>query len=152
MVRTRASVKKHCGEPTRRRVETSLSRGTGFGRPEMSLRLHGDLKAVPQSVVVGQGVVVEARVENKGASEGEARLDVELRAVGGKPPPLQMTFAPAAPATVRPKKREDLRFIWRAELPEGVPALTFRGTIILRDAQTGQDLGRGTLDVYVRTP
>lgn len=117
----------------------------------MSLRLHGDLKAVPQSVVVGQGVVVQARVENGGATEGKVRLDLELRPVGGKLPAVHPRFGPDALA-IRPKKREDVRFVWRAELPADVPSLTYRGTLILRDAVEGKDLGRGMFDVYVRTP
>lgn len=116
----------------------------------VSLRMHGDLKAVPQSVVTGQGVVVEVKVENPGSAPARVRLDVELRAVGGRPPQGDVRFEPAADQ-VGPKKREHVRFIWRAGLPAGVTSLTYRGTLILRDSATGADLGKGVLDVYVRS-
>lgn len=115
----------------------------------VSLRMHGDLKAVPQSVVVGQGVVVEVKVENSSATEGRVRLDVELRSVGGRKPAYEVHFEPKE-ERVGPKKREYVRFIWRSELPAETPALTYRGALILRDAATGADLGKGVLDVYVR--
>lgn len=115
----------------------------------MSLRLHGDLKAVPQSVVAGQGVVVEVKVENTAQTPGRVKLEVELRAVGGKKPDVDVHFDPAE-QTVPPKKREWARFVWRSALPAGTTALTYRGTLTLRDADTGAQLAKGVLDVYVR--
>ncbi len=104
-------------------------------------------------MVAGQGVVVEVKVENKEATVGRVRLDVELRPIAGagRPPDVKILFEPAE-QEVAGRKREPVRFVWRAALPAGIPALTYRGALVLRDTKDGKELGRGVLDVYVRSP
>ncbi len=117
----------------------------------MSLRTHGDIKATPTSLSVGEVVTVEVKVENTGATAARVRLDVELRsATGLGPAPAETLAFEALRVDVGARKRERVQFTWRAELPPDTPARTYRGALILRDEATGAEVARGALDVYVR--
>jgi hypothetical protein len=100
---------------------------------------------------VGQAVTVTAKVENTGAAEEPVRLTVEDLKEGalGKPLVHAMDFEPAS-VGVPPKSRRVVTFAWKATLPEGRDAHTFRGKLVLRHARTGQLVGEAALDVYVR--
>lgn len=118
----------------------------------MALRVRGELQARPTSAAPGDEVAVEAKVENTAAQEGALRLEVDVSPRGGVgPAPTDhgVAFEPAS-TSVPGRKRERVRFVWRAHLPEGVDALTYRGTLRLVDAATGDEVARGPLDVHVR--
>lgn len=116
----------------------------------MSLRTTTDLTVAPKSAKVGQTVEFRAKVENTGPAEESVTLAVEELKEGalGKPVVFAFSFDPPA-ASVPKKGRAVVAFSWIAALPEGKPAFTFRGKLVLRRTADGALVGSAPLDLYV---
>lgn len=116
----------------------------------MSLRAHNGPAPAKTSAKVGEVVVFEAKVENKGTGEDSVMLLVEELKEGalGKPVEFAFSFDPAS-VGVRPKARERVAFSWTAALPPGKTAFTFRGKLVLRRVLDGSLVEERPLDLYV---
>jgi hypothetical protein len=108
----------------------------------MALRATSGPTLASNSVRVGDELRVSAKVENSTAGAETVALFAEDLKEGA------IAFEPAS-AAVPGKSRKSLQFTWRAELPPGRDALTYRGRLVLRHATTGQLVGETPLDVYV---
>lgn len=108
----------------------------------MTLRATTGPAADRRSARVGDRIEFSAKVENGGASEATVLLAVEELKE-----PFAFALDPPAVA-VRGKSRQRVAFAWTAALPEGKPALTFRGKLVLR-ATDGRLVGSAPLDLYV---
>lgn len=108
----------------------------------MALRATSGPALASRSATVGQEVRVSAKVENSSAGEEAVALFVEGLKEG------VIAFEPAS-AAVPGKSRKALSFAWTATLPPGKDGHTYRGTLVLRHATTGQLVGDAPLDLYV---
>ena len=108
----------------------------------MALRATSDPAQSVRSAKPGDVVLFSAKVENSGAAAQTVALAVE-----GLKEPFAFAFDPPA-ASVAAKSRSRVEFRWRAALPEGKTALTFRGKLVLRAAD-GRLVGEAPLDLYV---
>lgn len=115
----------------------------------MALRTTSDLASSTRSAKAGDVVSFGAKVENTGAAAETLVLAVEELKEGavGKPVAFAFSFDPPA-ASVGPKTRARVEFRWRAALPDGKDAFTFRGKLVLR-ATDGRLVGSAPLDLYV---
>ncbi|HVM44698.1 MAG TPA: hypothetical protein VM582_02090 [Candidatus Thermoplasmatota archaeon] len=102
------------------------------------------------SAKVGERVEFRAKVENTATAEESVALFVEELKEGalGKPVAFAFTLDPPAQA-VPAKSRRALAFAWTAALPEGKPAFTFRGRLVLRRTNDGALVGSEPLNLYV---
>lgn len=124
-------------------------RSRALARP-MSLRAHHGPAASKSSAKVGEVVVFEAKVENKGTGEDSVMLLVEGLKEGALGKPVEFAFSFDPPAVgVRPKARERVAFSWTAALPPGRSAFTFRGKLVLRRVLDGSLVEERPLDLYV---
>lgn len=108
----------------------------------MALRATSDPAPAKRSATVGERVEFTAKVENSGAADGAVTLAVEELKEA-----FPFAFDPPTVA-VPAKSRQRVAFSWTAALPEGKPALTFRGKLVLRAAD-GKVVGSAPLDIYV---
>lgn len=124
-------------------------RSRAFAR-SMSLRAHSGPAPTKSSAKVGDVVVFEAKVENKGTGEDSVALLVEELKEGALGKPVEFAFSFDPPAVgVRPKARERVSFSWTAALPPGKTAFTFRGKLVLRRVMDGALVEERPLDLYV---
>lgn len=109
----------------------------------MALRAHNGPAPSTRSAKAGDRVEFRAKVENTAAASESVALFVE---------DLKETFVfefdPPAHG-VPPKARKALTWTWTAALPEGKPALTFRGKLVLRRTTDGALIHDEPLDLYV---
>lgn len=104
-----------------------------------------------KSATVGQEVTVSAKVENSGAGAAIVGCHVEGLSEGALAKPVAFAFLFDPPGVeVSGKSRKALQFRWKADLPEGKDAFTFRGKLVLREVTTGTLVGQVDLDLYVR--
>lgn len=117
----------------------------------MALRATTGPALSAKSAALGQEVEVKAKVENTGAGAAVVGCHVEGLAEGAlsKPVDFAFLFEPTG-VEVPGKSRKAVAFRWRAALPEGKDAFTFRGKIVLREVTTGALVGEAPLDLYVR--
>ena len=108
----------------------------------MALRATSGPEPSTRSAKTGEAVTFRAKVENTAAAPASVALFAEDLKEG------VMAFDPLS-AAVPAKSRKPLQFVWTAALPEGKDAHTWRGSLVLRDAQSGQIVGRASLDLYV---
>jgi hypothetical protein len=115
----------------------------------MALRAHNGPAPECTSAKVGERVAFRAKIENTAAAPETVALVVEGLTEGALARPVDFVFS-FEPATIaiRPKTRENVAFIWTAALPEGKPAFTFRGKLVLKTT-TGETAGSAKLDLYV---
>jgi len=109
----------------------------------MALRATNGPTQATKSLDVGGTLTVTAKIENTAGGEETVSLYAEELKEG------LVQFEPPAIA-VPGKSRKSVSFSWRAELPEGRDALTYRGKLVLRSTDSGQLVGTAPLDVYVR--
>jgi hypothetical protein len=109
----------------------------------MALRATSGPTLATKSLDVGGVLTVTAKVENTASGEETVSLYAEELKEG------LVQFEPLA-VPVPGKSRRSVSFSWRAELPDGRDALTYRGKLVLRSTDTGQLVGSAPLDVYVR--
>lgn len=117
----------------------------------MALRATSGPTPSTKSLGVGETLTVSAKVENTGGAPEQVSLfalDLHEGALR-RPVAFVFTFEPTG-VEVPPKSRKSMAFTWRAELPEGKDAFTFRGKLVLRQTLTGQLVGEAPLDLYVR--
>src|SRR5579872_2273308 len=100
----------------------------------MALRATSGPEPSTRSARLGEAVVVRAKVENTAPGPATVALAAEDLTAG------VMSFDPPAFA-VPAKSRKAVQFAWRAALPEGKDAHTWRGKLVLRDAESGQLVG-----------
>lgn len=117
----------------------------------MSLRATTGPSPSTKSAYVGQVVTVAAKVENTGAGPAHVGCHVEGLVEGAlaRPVAFAFLFEPTS-VEVAGKSRKALSFTWKAALPEGKDAFTFRGKLVLREVTTGALVGEVPLDLYVR--
>lgn len=115
----------------------------------MALRATSPPAPEKKSARVGERIVFRAKIENTAATDETLALHVEDLKEGalGKPVAYAFTFDPPTIA-IGPKTRKVVEFAWIAGLPEGKPAFTFRGKLVLRRAD-GEPAGFAPLDLYV---
>lgn len=115
----------------------------------MALRTTSPPAPSARSAKPGDVVTFGAKVENTGAAAETVTLAVEGLKEGalGKEVAFAFAFDPPA-ASVPAKSRSRVEFRWRAALPEGKEAFTFRGKLVLR-APDGRLVGDAPLDLYV---
>lgn len=117
----------------------------------MALRATSGPTPSTRSATEGQVVTVAAKVENTGAGTATVGCHVEGLAEGALEKPLAFAFLFEPPSVEVPgKSRRAVSFTWKAALPEGKDAFTFRGKLVLRDVLTGALVGQSPLDLYVR--
>lgn len=102
----------------------------------MAVRLSSDLVPSTRSAKVGDAITFSTKVENSGSSEESLSFVME-----------GWIIEPAS-LRVAPKARTRVEFSWRAILPEGKPAHTWRGKAELRSAD-GKVVATVPVDVYV---
>lgn len=115
----------------------------------MALRAK-ELRVSTRSLREGEALRVETKVENTGAQPGRVALSVTDLRTGAMRQPVEFTFVfePAA-VDVRPHARTAVTFTWKAALPAGVEAFTFRGRLQLTQTEGGKLVADEPLDVYV---
>lgn len=103
-----------------------------------------------KSARVGDLVTFSAKVENTAQLEESVMLAVEDLKEGalGKPVDYAFSFDPPA-IGVPAKSRKAIAFSWKAGVPGGKSAHTFRGRLVLRRATDGALVGSAPLDFYV---
>ena len=117
----------------------------------MALRATTGPTPSTKSAYVGQAVSVAAKVENSGAGAASVGCHVEGLVEGALAKPVSFAFLFEPPsAEVAGKSRKALTFTWKAALPEGKDAFTFRGRLVLRETTSGALVGEAPLDLYVR--
>jgi hypothetical protein len=109
----------------------------------VALRATNGPAQATRSAKVGDMVEFTAKVENTALLEESVSLWVEETQE-----PYAFAFEPAA-VGVPAKGRRALTWTWRASLPEGKPALTYRGKLVLRRTTDGSLVGSAPLDLYV---
>jgi hypothetical protein len=116
----------------------------------MALRAHEKPAPTRKSAKVGETVVFAARLENTGPETETVLLAVEDLKEGAlaRPVGFAFVFRPAT-APLPGKTRTRVEFAWRAALPEGKTAFTFRGRLVLRRPDGGVDVASAPLDLYV---
>lgn len=102
----------------------------------MAVRLSSELKPSTRSAKVGDAITFSTKVENSGSTEESLSLVME-----------GWSFEPSS-VQVAPKARTRVAFVWRAMLPDGKPAHTWRGKAELRSAD-GKLVAMVPVDVYV---
>ena len=108
----------------------------------MALRATSGPEPSTRSARLGETVAFRAKVENTASGPASVALFAEDLNAG------VMAFDPPAFA-VPAKSRKAVQFAWTAALPEGKEAHTWRGKLVLRDADSGQLAGEAALDLYV---
>lgn len=116
----------------------------------MALRLRNGPTFSKTYAHIGERVVVSMKVENTSAAPARVRLAAEDLVEGGlaKPVDFVLSFEPEA-ATVKPKGQARVEFAWTAAVPEGKELFTFRGKLVLRDADTAAIVHAQPLDFHV---
>lgn len=117
----------------------------------MALRTTTGPALSSKSASVGQVVTVSAKVENTGVGGATVGCHVEGLVEGAlaKPVAFAFLFEPTS-VEVSGRSRKAVSFAWKADLPEGKDAFTYRGKLVLRDVLTGALVGQADLDLYVR--
>lgn len=133
--------KRDAGNRTRATRAVALKRMQPRAR-RMALRATSGPELSTRSARPGDVVTIRAKVENTAAAPANVALFAEDLKEG------VMAFDPPA-ASVPAKARKAMEFAWRAALPEGKDAHTWRGKLVLRDAESGRLVGEAALDVYV---
>lgn len=108
----------------------------------MALRATSGPETSTRSAKPGDEVAISAKIENTAAAPAHVALFAEDLKEG------VLAFDPPA-LSVPAKSRKAVRFAWRATLPEGKEAHTWRGKLVLREADTGKLVGEAPLDLYV---
>ena len=117
----------------------------------MALRATTGPAVSTKSAYVGQVVTVTGKVENTGVGTATVGCHVEGLVEGPLARPVAFSFLFEPPSVeVSGKSRKAVSFTWKAALPEGKDAFTFRGRLVLRDVLTGALAGEAPLDLYVR--
>ena len=107
----------------------------------MAIRAKSGPTLAKNSATPGGLVTVTAKIENSGAEEARVRLVADLGA-------STFAFDPSS-FPIPPKSRTVVTFTWAASLPEGKPAHTYRGKLILTEPASGRAIADAPLDLYV---